>query len=513
MIPTPPDRLRRALLQASLAAACAPAFVPHARAADVERFALGIASGSPRPDRLVLWTRLGGEGLPEQVPVDWELAEDEAFGRIVARGREMAVAEDAHSVHAEPAGLKPDRWYWYRFGALGRRSAVGRTRTAPAPDAAVERLRFAIASCQRWDHGLFTAWGDAARQDLDLVLFLGDYIYEYGTAAADPAPRHHSGGPCRTLAAYRQRYAQYKADPLLQAAHARCPWITIWDDHETENDWASGTSESLDPDFDRRRAAAAKAYWEHMPMPKAARPSGFALQIHARYDWGRLARLVMLDDRQFRDPQVCPPPGRWGSTTVSAAQCPALLDDKRTLLGAAQEKWLAGSWDDTRPWNLLGQQTLMMRAHRPAARPEEAKYWTDGWDGYPGARARLLADLAARKIDNAVVLGGDVHANYVADLHADPDDTASPLLASEFCATSISSHGGKQAALDAIRPLNPQLHYARNDERGYMAFELTPRRLDARLRCIKGDVWDAASPVGDSARFAVEAGRPGVQAA
>ncbi len=507
------DPLRRRLLQAVLAGACAPAFVRHALAADTERFALGVASGSPRPDRLVLWTRLSGPALPATVSVLWELAEDASFSRVIARGSEQALEADAHSVHAEPAGLTAARWYWYRFSALGQRSIVGRTRTAPAPDAPVDSLRFAIASCQRWDHGLFTAWGDMARQDLDLVLFLGDYIYEYGTPAHSDAPHHHQGGPCKTLAAYRERYAQYKSDPQLQAMHARAPWITIWDDHETQNDWAGPASEDLDPNFELRRAAAAQAYWEHMPFPKAARPQGTALRIHGQYDWGSLARIITLDDRQFRDPQACPPPGRGGSAHVTAAQCPALLDPARTLLGQAQEQWLARSWDADRPWNLLAQQTLMARLNRQRKPEDPDRYWTDGWDGYPAARRRLLDDLASRKVPNTVVLGGDVHANFVADLKADFDDAKGPVLASEFCGTSISSHGGSQAQLEAVLPRNPHIHYGRSDERGYMQFELSPQRLDAELRSVRGSMWDPASPVEAVARFAVEAGRPGVQAA
>ena len=190
---------RRGLLQAALAAGCAPALLRHAHAAagavadGAPLFALGVASGSPRAERVVLWTRLVGDGLPAEVPVRWELAEDEAFKTIVARGTERAEPGTAHSVHAEPAGLRPDRWYWYRFHALGQRSPVGRTRTSPAAGAATGRLRFAIASCQRYDHGEYAAWGDMAKQDLDLVLFLGDYIYEYASAASSKAPRRLPG--------------------------------------------------------------------------------------------------------------------------------------------------------------------------------------------------------------------------------------------------------------------------------------------------------------------------------
>jgi len=503
---------RRGLLQAALAAGCAPALLRHASAATESPFALGIASGCPRPDRLVLWTRLIGAALPAEVTVHWELAEDEGFQRVVARGSELAEPGTAHSVHAEPQGLKPDRWYWYRFTALGERSPVGRTRSAPAADAAPGRLRFAIASCQRWDHGEYAAWRDMAEQELDLVLFLGDYIYEYATPADSRARRRHQGGLCRSLADYRQRYAQYKSDPQLQAMHARAPWILTWDDHEVENDWAGDVSQNLEPDFGLRRAAAAQAYWEHQPFPKAMRPRGAELQLAARYDWGSLARLITVDDRSWRDPQACPKPGRGGSNTVPLQDCPALLEPARSLLGAAQERWLKDSWDPQRPWNLLAQQTLMARFNRQDPAEGPGIYWTDGWDGYPAARERLLRDMQARRPPNAVVLGGDVHANYVADLKLDWASEKAPVLASEFCGTSISSHGSAQEKLERALPLNPHIRYGRSDQRGYMRFELGAGRLEAELRSVLSP-WDPHSALQSAARFVVEAGRPGAQAA
>jgi len=503
---------RRGLLQAALAAGCAPALLRHADAATEPLFALGVASGSPRAERVVLWTRLLGANLPKEVAVQWELAEDEAFKSVVARGTERAEPDTAHSVHAEPGGLRPDRWYWYRFSALGQRSPVGRTRTAPAAEAAVGTLRFAIASCQRFDHGEYAAWGDMAKQELDLVLFLGDYIYESATAPDSKAPRRHEGGLCRSLDDYRGRYAQYKRDPKLQAMHAAAPWIITWDDHETQNDWAGDVSQHLAPDFHQTRIAAAQAYWEHQPFPKAMRPRGAEMVLNHRYDWGSLARLITVDDRSWRDPQVCPKPGRGGSNTVDLKDCPALLNPRRTLLGAPQEQWLRDSWDATRPWNLLAQQTMMARFNQQDPARGPGRYWTDGWDGYPFARERLLLDLEARRVPNAVVLGGDVHANYVADLKLDWNDARAPVLASEFCGTSISSHGMAQSQVDKHLPFNPHVRYGRSDQRGYMRFALSAGRLDAELRSVESP-WDADSKLFTAARFAVEAGRPGPQAA
>lgn len=489
--------------------AAAPLFIRHALAADEPRFALGIASGHPRADRVVLWTRLSGAELPERVDVRWELAHDEAFTRIAAQGTEVAEAAWAHSVHAEPQGLEAGRWYWYRFTALGQRSMAGRTRTAPAPDAAAT-LRFSIASCQRFDHGHYAAWRHMATQDLDLVLFLGDYIYEY--ASPPTALRLHHGTTVLTLDDYRARYAQYKGDPALQAAHAMAPWITIWDDHEVENDYAGDVPQSgPDPRFASRRAHAVQAYWEHMPFPKAMRPRGTAMRLYERYDWGTLARIHTLDGRAYRDVQVCKRFGRSRSNTVPLADCPGMLDERRSLPGLAQERWLAQGWDLQRPWNLLAQQTLMARFSwsDPA---QGGTYWNDGWDGYAVSRQRVLRGVAERQLPGAVVLGGDVHAHYVADLRVDDDDAKSPVVATEFCGTSIASHGMAQPRLDAALPFNPHVRHARSDQRGYVGFTLDARQLQAQLHAVR-DPKDPMSKVNVAARFAVEPGRPGAQPA
>ena len=498
---------RRTLLQGGAALSFAPWLLRHARGADLPRFALGIASGQPRPDGVVLWTQLTGASLPERVTVHWEIARDEAFRDIAASGEESAEAAWAHSVHAEPAGLAPARWYWYRFRALGQQSMIGRTRTAPAPDANAS-LQFAITSCQRWDVGHYAAWRHIAAEQLDLVLFLGDYIYE---SAARPSPlRPLEGGQVRTLDQYRARYATYKSDPALQAAHAAAPWLLVWDDHEVDNDYANLQSQALEPDVKTRRAAAYRAYWEHLPFPKSARPVDADMRITGRLDWGRLARIHLLDDRQYRDPQACPKPGRGGSNTVALKACPEFLDPKRTLLGAAQERWLADGWDATRPWNLLAQQTLMARYSWTDPAEGAGTYWTDGWDGYPAARQRLLDGVAQRKLPGVVVLGGDVHSNYVADLKADYDDPASAVIASEFCGTSISSLSIAQERIDAARGFNPHIRYGRGDQRGYMRFALDAKQLQMRVRVVD-NALDPASGIATAARFVVEAARPGPQ--
>ena len=257
------------------------------------------------------------------------------------------------------------------------------------------------------------------------------------------------------------------------------------------------------------RPAAYQAYWEHQPFAKAQRPRGMDMRITGRLDWGRLARIHLLDDRQYRDPQACPPTLRSsGSNTVMARDCAALADPARTLLGREQERWLAEGWSLDRPWNLVAQQTLMARFSSHA----EGRYWTDGWDGYPAARQRLLATVAERKVPGVVVLGGDVHAHYVADLKPDFDDPKSPVVASEICGTSISSRGREQRLIDAARALNPHVHHGRGDQRGYVIVTVGARELQAQLMAVDQPL-DPASDVRVAARFVVDAARPGPQAA
>ena len=499
-----PSRRRCLALAGALAL---PPFARHARAADVPRFALGVASGQPQPRAIVLWTRLTGADLPAEVPVRWELSRNEPFSDIAASGSELALEADAHSVHAEPSALEPGRWYWYRFEALGQRSMVGRTRTAPAPDAPVA-LRFALASCQRYDHGHYAAWRHIAQGDLDLVLFVGDYIYEY--ASLPTALRSHSGGTVRSLEQYRARYAQYKGDASLQAAHAALPWLMVWDDHEVDNDYAGLQGQALQPDFGAQRNAAYRAYWEHMPFPNALKPSGADMRIYGRTQWGALACIHALDDRQYRDPQACPREGRGGANTVRLRDCPELADPKRSLLGAAQERWLAEGWDLQRRWNLLAQQTLMTRLSWND--PSEGLYWTDGWDGYAASRQRLLGTVAERRVPGVVVLGGDVHAHYVADLKRDFDDAQSPVVATEFCGTSIASRGAAQERVTEALRHNPHIRYGRSDRRGYVEGRLDAQTLQAKLMAVD-DPTRPDSAVQVTARFVVHAEQAGAQPA
>ncbi|MGH8707120.1 MAG: alkaline phosphatase D family protein, partial [Burkholderiales bacterium] len=323
-------------------------------------FGLGVASGYPHPGGMVLWTRLLGELPPVALPVRWEVAADESMKTIVASGNALAEPQWAHSVRVEAKGLQPDRWYRYRFMAGDAVSPVGRTRTAPRMDAAVQRLRFAFASCQQYEQGLFGAHRHIAADAPDLVAFLGDYIYE-SSWGKEHVRKHDAGEPI-TLADYRRRYALYKADPDLQTAHAACPWVVTWDDHEVDNDYADDRPEDGRPReaFLARRAAAYRAFYEHMPLPERMAPRGPDLRLHTQLGWGQLGRFYLLDGRQYRAWQSCPRRGRGGSNTVDVEKCEHMFNPKRSLLGPAQERWLEGALAESGArWNFLAQQTRM----------------------------------------------------------------------------------------------------------------------------------------------------------
>jgi alkaline phosphatase D len=510
---------RRAFLTSSggLAAALA---VPFAGVLARPRFAgnpftLGVASGYPRPDGFVLWTRLApdplvGGGMPRAaVEVGWEIATDEAFRKIVRHGKDLATPGFAHSVHAEVAGLEPSRWYWYRFHAGKETSPAGRTGTAPAADATTDRLRFAFASCQQYEQGYFSAYRHMAAEDLDLVIHLGDYIYE-SSWGRNHVRAHGTDEPV-TLVEYRNRYALYKSDTDLQAAHAAFPWLVTWDDHEVQNDYANDRSQHLDPRalFLMRRAAAYQAYYEHMPLPAAMRPRNDGMPLYTRAAFGRLAEFSVLDTRQYRSHQVCPRPGRGGGNTVDAAECRERLDPHHTLLGATQEKWLQDGLAASRArWNVIAQQTLMAQADR---KPGDGQaFWTDGWDGYPKARERLLQFIAGRRIANPLVIGGDVHMSVVADLKTDFDDARAPVVATEFVGTSITSQGPSQRRVETILAKNPHIRFVNGSRRGYTMMELSPERCLTRLRTVDS-VSHPQSRIRDLAAFTVEDGRPGAQ--
>ena len=509
---------RRVFLAQSAALATAGVLLPSQPVCANPRFArypfsLGVASGYPQPDGIVLWTRLapdplnGGGMTDAAVDVRWEIAADDSFQKIIRSGVERATAAYGHSIHATVKGLEPARHYSYRFHAGDATSPTGRLRTAPPADALDLRLRFALTSCQNYEHGLFTAYRHMAAEALDFVLHVGDYIYESATGR-DAVRRHNMPEPV-DLVGYRNRYGIYKSDKDLQAAHAACPWLVTWDDHEVANDYANDRSQLLDPadEFLKRRAAAYQAYYEHMPLPAWARPHGPAMQLYARAAFGQLAQFHILDGRQYRSHQVCPPSGRGGINSVTKKNCPEIDDPALTYFGREQEAWLRQGIAGSRArCNLITQQTLMAPATRHGV--NGIMYRTDGWDGYPAARARLLKHIADRKPSNPVVLGGDVHMAVVADLKADVDNEKSPAIASEFVCTSITSRGPSRKRTELLKQDHPHIHYADGTRRGYTSFTLDAKQLVARQRVV-ASITTADAAMRDDATYVVEYGRAG----
>lgn len=475
-------------------------------------FSLGVASGYPSPDSMVLWTRLAGTLDPLGVPLRWEIAADEAMKSVVLSGETTAEPAWAHSVHVEAKGLAPERWYWYRFMAAGAESPIGRTRTTPATHAVDPRLRFAFASCQQYEQGYFAAYRHIAADAPDLVAFLGDYIYE-SSWGRDHVRKHDAPEPY-TLEDYRGRYTQYRSDADLQAAHAACPWIVTWDDHEVDNDYADDRPEDAmeRAAFLERRAAAYRAYYENMPLPARMRPKGPDMRIHTHLDWGRLARFHILDTRQHRSWQACPRKGRrGGSNTIDIEHCERLPRPGRSMLGRAQERWLEENLGESPArWNVLAQTTPMAQFDTKPGPGRRA--WTDGWDGYPAARQRLFQSLTDNKVSNPVVLGGDVHSFNVNQLKLDFDDEASPVLASEFVGTSITSQAWSQDRLDRYLPDNPHMLLVDSRFRGYVRAEVTPGRFQADLRAMES-VQTRDASCSTLATYVVEDGKPGPQRA
>ncbi|RCV57111.1 alkaline phosphatase D family protein [Marinitenerispora sediminis] len=494
----------------------APTPVHAAEALPADPFTLGVASGDPLPDGVVLWTRLamrplaadGRGGMPNRdIRVRYEIAEDERFARVVRRGTAVATPELGHSVHPEVGGLKPGRDYYYRFRVGGFTSPAGRTRTAPARGAAVERLRFATASCQAWYHGYYTAYRHMAADNLDVIFFLGDYIYEYGIVAGDNLERQADLGPehgvkVTTLEQFRLRYSLTKTDPDLQAAHASAPWVVTWDDHEVENNYAAAVSQYGVPEreFLARRAAAYQVFYENLPLRSVQTPDGPSVRMYRTLPYGSLADVHVLDTRQYRDTY---PAGRVVDNS------PERLDPARTILGRKQERWLTGAFrDSTARWNLLANQVVMAQIDRDLG--SGRLYSNDQWDGFPACRERVLTALRRARIRNFVVLTGDIHRNVAAEIKADFDDPDSRTLGVELVCSSISSDrdGARSDSLAQIWLQNPHVRLY-NAQRGYLRCEATRESLTADFRIVPY-VTRPGAGVETLARYTIPAGEMGL---
>jgi alkaline phosphatase D len=485
-------------------------------------FSLGVASGTPAADGFVLWTRLAPEPLsrdrqtPGGVPpghyvVRYEIATDPTLRTIIRSGESFADPQFAYSVHVEVAGLPAGRPYWYRFTCGDAHSRIGRAVTLPAAGAPLAKLRLGYVSCANYEHGYFAAYRHLADESPDLAIFLGDYIYEYIDKSATKVRSHSDGIEATTLPLYRNRYAQYRTDPDLQRLHAEVPCIVTWDDHEVQNDYADQWSQTFDDpaDFLRRRAAAYQAFYEHMPVrPSRSLPNGPQMRVHDRFTFGRLAEISLLDGRQYRSRAACyGPPDHGGNRVESDASCPELRDPDRSLLGAAQERWLYdGLTQSHSRWNLIAQDVLMAQLRE--RRGDEIQYWVDDWNGYPAARTRLIRYLHDARIDNPIVLSGDIHSFWANELKLDFDDAASPVVATEFVGTSISAHPPPYEVFMKFMPDNPHVRYFDSRKRGYATLEIEPERVTTQFRSV-ADVTLPNTEVETLKSFVVEAGRPG----
>jgi alkaline phosphatase D len=472
---------RRAFIRGAAASAAAWPLILRAETGAADGpFTHGVASGDPLGTRVVLWTRAlppAGERATATVTVRWRVAHDEDFTRLAASGTVQTSALRDFTVKVDAAGLEPGRRYYYAFECRGRQSPIGRTKTLPAD--AADHVRLASVSCANYPAGYFNVYRRLAdREDLDAVVHLGDYVYEfangvYGDGAAIgrvPEPK----GEAVTLADYRLRYATYRSDADLQTAHLRHPFITVWDDHEVANNWWAGGAlnhDAHDGDWTVRKRAAIQAYLEWMPVREAA---GGGFHLYRQFQFGRLADLVMLDTRSFRDKQP--------------ARADDLNDPRRTMLGTAQEAWmfeqLRASQKAGTTWRLLGQQVLFSPLTPAGMRIQNP----DVWDGYPAARARLPEGLQRDRISDVVVLTGDVHSSWALDVPRnrstyDPK-TGAGSVAVEIVTPAISSpplfvEPSLRAASSLLRLFAPHLKYLDGDNHGYVVVDITRARVAA----------------------------------
>jgi alkaline phosphatase D len=492
------------------------AVVPNVRVAWRPRFTddpfqLGVASGDPTPTGAMLWTRLapfplepeaGMNGL--RTVVNWEVADDDKFSKLVKQGRATAAPELGYSVHADVDGLEPDRWYYYRFRTGDATSPVGHLRTTPR-EGARSPVRFAFVSCQHYEQGLYTAYDHLSRENVDLIAHLGDYIYESGPGVN--AVRPHSNPEPRDLSGYRIRYGQYKSDAALRAAHARCPWLVIWDDHEVDNNYAGLAGENdmeSEEQMRTRRAAAYQAWWENQPVRVPRAKSWADLTIMRTADWGSLARFHLLDGRQYRSDQAC------GDGTHEVP-CGDWADPKRTMLGGAQERWLSDGLAKSKAhWQILANQVML--APFDTLPGPKVRLPMDNWSGYPAARDRLLNSIAQHAPNKTVVITGDIHSNWVNELHSSFDRPDRPTVAAEFVGTSITSGGDGTDRFASVSPAtmseNPHMKW-QNARRGYVTCRLDDSACTAEYRTV-AYVSKPGAAIETPTTWRLEHGRPGV---
>lgn len=490
---------------------------PSRRRTAANPFGLGVASGDPVSDGFVIWTRTTLQGLVtdrphEAVDVIWEVATDQAMRNVVQSGVTQSLPALGNAVHVELRGLPSGRPYWYRFRLpRGDASPTGQTWTAPVFGAPLERFSFAFASCQHYEQGYFTPYDLMASDEPDLVIHLGDYIYE--SSWGDTVRRHEGREPI-TLADYRNRHAIYKSDTALQRAHARTPWLVTWDDHEVDNDYQGLESEDYQKpeEFVKRRAAAYQAYYENMPLRRVALPDESGMQLYQRSQFGDLMQVAMIDNRQYRSPAACRTPEDGGGQVVSVKQCPELFEESRTMLGRDQERWLNSALSrSSARWNIIGNGEMFSRLKQKAPNGDEG-HWTDDWNGYPSARQRLISQLARGRASNVVFVTGDIHSFWVNDVREDFAREDSRVVATELVATSISSAGVSYDQFARLLPANPHVKFFESRHRGYVLCRADAKGMAVNLRVVD-TVREPVSGGRTLASFMIEAGKAGAQTA
>lgn len=490
---------RRALMKAMAAFAVAAPLPVDAHVHSLsDPFALGVASGDPDMDGFVLWTRLvGADAQPlaaHAVPVRYEIAVDEGFRDIVKAGQGLARPERAHAVHVEVTGLPAGCPYWYRFHALGATSPIGRAITVPRK---ADRLRIALSSCQHWEQARFGAYRDMVAAQPDLILQVGDYIYEQ-SYAGQAKVRDFGAPEPKDLDGYRERHALYKTDPDLQAAHRAAPWIVTWDDHEVLNDYANlANRDGLAPAmFAPRRAAAYQAYFEHMPIRPSLWLGRPTPRLYRAVDWADLVSLSVLDTRQYRSDPPCAAPHM--ARNVAMHDCTEARAPDRTIMGAAQEKWLAGRLTaERRPWTLIAQQVFFAPLWLDGARTSS---FSDQWDGYAANRDRVLAGLAQPAVRNAVVLSGDVHSFWLNGLK----DAAGQAVGTEIVTSALAAASPPPGRFGDVGANNPHVRFSDVDHAGYVLIDISSTALIADFRAIS-DRTTVDSRVSSVVRFTIDA--------
>lgn len=441
----------------------------------------GVASGDPLSDRVIIWTRVTLDNAPAQIQVNWQVFNDSALTTVVASGTTITDSSKDFTVKTDVTGLQPNTWYYYRFSYDTFYSVTGRTRTLPV--GAVNNVRFAVASCQDYQSGYYNAHRHIAqRNDIDAVLFLGDYTYEDGADDNPVAERYHEPDKkTTTLVDYRLRQSLYHLDPDLQAAHQQYPWIVVWDDHETANNSYTDSAKnhnSNDGLWAARKANAVKAYNEWMPVRLP--DSTDVYRIFRQFTWGNLLDLHMIDTRLYdRDRQA-------GS--IVSVNDSLLNDTTRTMLGPVQFSWLENNLKNSGcTWQLIGQQVMMAPLVIPpgAFGPEPYIVNGDQWDGYPFERQRLYDFIRNDSIRNVVILTGDIHTAWANDLPLQGYDTANrqQSVAVEFVTPSITSGNELPPLVSAsvVYSLADYVRYVDLDQHGYYLLDITPQKVQAEF--------------------------------